>query len=497
MRVLVTGGTGVIGEGVIPELISRGHTVRLLSRHAKEDAKQWNGVEPFVGNVADAASVTGAADGCEVVLHIAGIASEDPPDLTFESVNVGGTRNMIAEATRAQVKRFVFVSSLGADTGASDYHRSKREAEQVVQQSAIDWTIVRPGNVYGPGDEVISAILKMVRTLPAVPIIDSGEQQFQPLWHEDLAQVLAAAAERVDFSGRIIEVAGPDVTTMNDLLRRFAEITGREPMRIPVPGVFAQLAAPLTARLTPIDVPVDENKLTMLEETNVVRGENALELLGIDGTPLDEGLRMLADVLPEALPEDGVGSLEHKRFHAEIRGTRHSAVSLMTLFRDRVNDFMPIEFVAEPGAPDRVEKGATLTGALPMRGNFQVRVEVAEPTHVVFATIEGHPLSGIVEFTSADTSSGVSFAIDVYARASNFFDWVAARTFGAHAQNATWRTVVQRIIDASGGTSDGVHEEKEKLNEEEASAVEKRVRGIVQERKREAQSPLPVSRGEG
>jgi uncharacterized protein YbjT (DUF2867 family) len=481
MKILVTGGTGVIGEGVIPELLSRGHDVRLLSRHAKEDAQQWHDVQPFVGDVADASSVTGAADGCDVVLHIAGIAAEDPPKTTFERVNVGGTRNVIAEATRAGVKRFVFVSSLGADTGTSDYHRSKREAEQLVRQSALDWTIVRPGNVYGPGDEVISLVLKMVRTLPAVPVIDDGEQEFQPLWHEDLAKVLAAAAERVDLSGKVLEAAGPDVTSTNDLLRRFAEITDRSPMRIPVPAMFAQLAS----RLAPADLPVDENKLTMLGETNVVRGENALEMLGIEGTSLDRGLRMLADALPEMLPEEGFGALEHKKFSAEIRGSRHSAASLMTLFRDRVNDFMPIEFVAEPGAPNRVDKGATLTGSLPLRGNFQVRVEVAEPTHVVFATIEGHPLAGIVEFTSADTATGVSFAIDVYARASNFFDWVAARTVGAPAQNANWRIVVQRVIDASGGTSDGVHEEKEKLSEEDASAVEKRVRGIVQERKRD------------
>lgn len=481
MKILVTGGTGVIGEGLIPELLSRGHAVRLLSRHAKEDAKQWTGVEPFVGDVADGSSVTGAADGCEVVLHIAGIAAEDPPKTTFETVNVGGTRNVIDEATRAQVKRFVFVSSLGADTGTSGYHRSKREAEQLVQQSALDWTIVRPGNVYGPGDEVISLILKMVRTLPAVPVIDDGEQQFQPLWHEDLAQVLAAAAERADLSGQVLEAAGPDVTTVNDLLRRFAEITDRSPVRIPVPSIFAQLAA----RLTPVDLPVDENKLTMLEETNVVRGVNALELLGIDGTSLDRGLRLLADALPEAMAEDGVGALEHKRFFANIQGSRHSAVALMTQFRERVNDFMPIEFAAEPGAATRIEKGATLTGALPLRGNFQVRVEVAEPTHVVFATLEGHPLAGIVEFTSGETEDGVSFSIDVYARAANFLDWIAARTVGAPAQNANWRTVVQRVIDASGGTSDGVHEEKEKLSDEEAVAVEKRVRGIVQERKRE------------
>lgn len=471
MKILVTGGTGVIGEGAIPELIARRHEVRLLSRHADEDAKQWPGVEPFEGNVADASTLSGAAADCDAVLHIAGIVAEDPPQLTFESVNVEGTRNILDEARRANVRRLVFVSSLGADTGTSEYQKSKLAAEKLVEASELDWTIVRAGNVYGPGDEVISLILKMVRALPAVPVVDSGDQEFQPIWHEDLAKVLATAVERNDLQSQILEAAGPEITTMNDLLRRFATITERSPMRIPVPSALAQLV-------------VDENKLTMLKEENVVRGKSAIETLGIDATPLDEGLRVLADSMREVLPEDGVGSLEHKRFWADIRGSRFPAPALMMQFRERVNDFMPLEFAAEPGAPEHIEKGITLTGHLPMRGNFQVRVEVAEPNHVVFATLEGHPLAGIVEFTTKENGGAVQFAIDVYSRASNLFDFIATRTIGGPAQSANWRAVVQRVIDASGGTSDGVHEEAKKLSDEEAKPVEARVKSMVQDRKR-------------
>lgn len=483
MKILVTGGTGVIGEGAIPELLARGHAVRLLSRHAEDDAKQWSGVEPFNGNVADASSIGGAAAGCDAILHIAGIVAENPPEVTFESVNVGGTRNMLAEAAQHNVRRFVFVSSLGADIGTSDYHQSKLAAERLVEASDLDWTIVRPGNVYGPGDEVVSLILKMVRALPAVPVIDDGDQKFQPIWHEDLAHVLAATVERSDLNRRTLDAAGPEITSMNDLLKRFAEITDRSPLRVPVPMALAQLVAKFGSMA--VDLPLDDNKLTMLKEENVSRGENAVELLGIDSTPLDAGLRRLADEMKEVLPEDGVGKLEHKRFWADIRGSRHSASALMMQFRERVNDFMPLEFAAEPGAPEKIEKGVTLTGHLPLRGNFQVRVEVAEPNHVVFATLEGHPLAGIVEFTTSDTGGAVRFAIDVYSRASNFFDLIAARTVGGPAQSANWRAVVQRVIDFSGGTSDGVHDQADKLSEDDAKRVEERVKSIVQGRKRE------------
>lgn len=479
MKILVTGGTGVIGEGAIPELITRGHRVRLLSRHADDDATQWPDIEAFRGNIGDPASIANAAGGCDAILHIAGIVAEEPPEVTFENVNVGGTRNLLEEAKRANVRRFVFVSSLGADVGQSDYHRSKRAAEELVQQSGLEWTIVRPGNVYGPGDEVISTILKMVRALPAVPVIDRGDQEFQPIWHEDLARVLASAVERHDLGGQILEAAGPEITTMNDLLRRFAEITGRSPVRVPVPGALAQLAASV------VPLPVDDNKLTMLGETNVVRGRNAAEVLQLQSTPLDEGLRLLADALKETLPEQGFGALEHKTFWADIHGSRFNAPQLMLHFREHVNEIMPIEFVAEPGAPDQVEQGATLTGKLPLRGNFQVRVEVADPTHVVLATLEGHPLSGIVEFTSSETADGVRFAVDVYSRASNVLDWITVRTVGALAQDANWRAVVQRMVDASGGTSEGVQQSKERLSGEQAAAAEKRVKAMVQERKRE------------
>ena len=77
------------------------------------------------------------------------------------------------------------------------------------------------------------------------------------------------------------------------------------------------------------------------------------------------------------------------------------------------------------------------------------------------------------------------FAIDTWTRASNIFDWIAVRTVGAPAQDANWRAVVQRIVDASGGTSEGVQQEKEKLSEEDAARAEQRIKSLIQARKRD------------
>lgn len=489
MRILVTGGSGVIGKGLIPELIRRGHAVRLLSRHASDDAKNWEGVEPFPGDISDPESLRTAADGCEAVVHIAGIAAEQPPELTFEKVNVGGTRNILAEASRSGAHRFIFMSSLGAERGSSDYHHSKLEAERLVEQTELDWTILRPGSVFGPGDEVISSLLKMVRALPAVPVIDDAQQRFQPIWYEDLAGATANTLERPETIGRTIELAGEDVTTVDDLLSRFAEITGRKPIQLPVPMAVASAVTRVAAKA--MRLPIDETKLQMLRDENVLSdpGSRPLHSMGVEPTPLDRALRLLADAGLEQLPEDGVGAMRRKRFWADIHGSSLRPAALMSKFRDNVNDVMPIEFAAEPGAPSRAEQGTTMTGSLPLRGNFQVRVEKSDPTHIVFATLEGHPISGMVEFRSEEIAAGgVRFSVEINSRAANFLDLLALRTVGDPAQSANWRTVVQRMIDRSGGTSDGVHSESMKLDDEEAARIEERLRSLVQARSRDESS---------
>ena len=134
MKVLVTGGTGVVGHAVLAALLERGSHIRLLSRNARHDSAEWaDRVEPLPGDVSRADLVQGAAEGCDAVVHIAGIVSESD-DQTYESVNVTGTRLVLAEAERAGARRVVFISSLGADRGQSGYHQSKRKAEELVRK---------------------------------------------------------------------------------------------------------------------------------------------------------------------------------------------------------------------------------------------------------------------------------------------------------------------------------------------------------------------------
>jgi NADH dehydrogenase len=491
MKILVTGGTGVVGTGTVTELLRRGHEVVLLARHAEVDARQWPAgrVTPRAGNVADAASIRGAADGCDAVLHMVGIV-EESDDATFADVNVGGTRHMLEEAARAGVRRFVFVSSLGAETGESAYHTSKREAEALVRRFAGNWTICRPGNVYGPGDEQISLLLRIVRGVsPVIPKVGDGNQPFQPIWWEDIARALAIVVERDDLAGRELDIAGPEVTSQNDLLARFSTITGRSIHSVPVPEFLATLGARVVS-LVGWDMSFNEEQVQMLREGNVIppgRVNALASVLGVTPTPLDAGLRQLADLQPEQLPSDGVGTLKQKRYWADIVGCRHTPEALIGQLRTHFNEVTPVyvEACAEPSTSDEIAEGETLTLALPMRGHVQVRVAELEPHQVTLLTIEGHPLAGAVRFRADERESAVRFTVQVYDRPANVLDLIAMRTLGDRLQNRTWEQVVQHMVERSGGAApEGVQRKTESLDEQEAARIEAWLAEVAMRRKR-------------
>lgn len=455
MKVLVTGGTGVVGAAAVRALLAAGHQVRLFSRHAREDAARWRGeVEIRTGSVGSGREVSGVADGCDAVLHIAGISEERPPEVTFARVNVEGTRRLVAEAELVGVRRFLYVSSLGADIGASPYHASKREAEEIVRRFQGSWLICRPGNVYGPGDEVISFLLQVVRGAPVAPLVDLGDQPFQPLWAEDLGAALAVALDREDLAERVLLLAGPETTTMQDLVERLGRLTGRQPIQLPIPSALASLGAQ-AASLFGLRVPFDDNKLTMLREGNVIPpGEvNALtDVLAVRPTPLDQGLTELASSQPEQL--EGTGPLVRRRFWARLEGVTRYPKELFQEFRQRFFELAPeatLRAAGEPVEETHLELGSTLTLALPLRGHVQVRVVDLANNSMTLATLAGHPLAGVNTFRFEGTPGhDLRFEVETCDRSATFVEDLAMRTLGLFLKRWTWNTFVERTAQAFG-----------------------------------------------
>jgi len=493
MKVLVTGGTGVIGDSAVRALIRRGYEVRVLSRRAGRDQRWWpEGVTGWAGDVSNHESIHGAAEGCDAVLHIAGILDEQPPAVTFQSVNIDGTRYVVMESERAGVRKLVYVSSLGAERGTSAYHKSKLVAESVVQTFTRDWLVVRPGAVYGPGDEHLSVLLRMVRTLPIIPTIGDGNQRFQPIWHEDLAESLVVALERSDIRCQVLDVAGTDVTSQNDLVTRLRSITGRDVMQAPMPEVIASWAMRALDAVG-VDVAFNDEQLAMLSDGNVIPPEqpNALtDVFGITPTSLQDGLRRLADEQLTQLPSDGVGPLTRKRFWIDIRGSRYDSDALFEFVRTHLGELLPsmIALSAEPGASTEIVEGETLTLDIPVRGHVQVRVGEVMDRRVTLLTVAGHPIAGAVRFLVEPRDDALRFEIQVYERSASMIDQVLLRTVGDWVQTASWTTLAQRVADAAGGTHGGVQTLVEALSARELEVVDEWAKSLDAQLSRNATS---------
>jgi NADH dehydrogenase len=330
----------------------------------------------------------------------------------------------------------------------------------------------------------------MVRSpSPVVPRIGDGDQPIQPIWWEDLANALATVVERPDLAKRELDLAGAERTSQNDLIERLSNITGREVMPVSVPDFLATLGSRAVS-LVGWDMSFNEQQVTMLHEGNAITPgrQNALvEVLRIHPTPLDTGLKQLADLQPEQLPSEGIGALKRKRYWADIEDTTHDADSLFALFCTHFNDVLPVfvEAAPEPATSDVIDEGESITLALPMRGHVQVRVAELRDRATTLLTLEGHPLAGAVHFATTPVGTAVRFQAEIFDRAANMLDLIAMRTLGDRLQVRTWTEVVENVIKLSGGRApEGVHHESRTLNDDEAEGVEKWLEEVAMRRRR-------------
>lgn len=160
MRIAITGGTGFVGSHLIDAAIAAGHDVAALTRREQQDRE---GVTWVSGDLHDRAALERLVDDADAVIHVAGVIRAHCAD-TFEKGNVEGTLAMLAAATAGGLRRFVHVSSLAArEPNLSLYGASKAQAEGLVHGSGLDWSIVRPPAVYGPGDKETLELFRMAK----------------------------------------------------------------------------------------------------------------------------------------------------------------------------------------------------------------------------------------------------------------------------------------------------------------------------------------------
>lgn len=254
MKLAITGGTGFVGSHLVKAALAKGHQVTALARRpqSKKDRLTW--VE---GDLSDRAALKQLVEGTDAVIHVAGVLNA-PDEAGFEDGNVTGTLAMLAAATAAGVRRFVYVSSLAArEPKLSMYGGSKARAEALVAESGLDWSIVRPPAVYGPGDRETLELFKMAKVgLMLMP----PKGRLSVLHAGDLARLLLALAHPNAPAMVTIEPddGKPGGWTHKSFAAALGRAVGRSPLVLSAPAPLLRVAARadrmlrgMKAKLTP------------------------------------------------------------------------------------------------------------------------------------------------------------------------------------------------------------------------------------------------------
>jgi uncharacterized protein YbjT (DUF2867 family) len=245
--ILVTGGTGFVGPKIVHALRAEGHQVRVLVRKPGSKVAgtlaTW-GCELAQGAMEDAESLRRATVGTGTIVHLVSIPPVGPPE-KFERVMVQGTRDLVAGAKDAGVRRFILMSALGTGQETKDlasYFRAKWEEERTVAESGIEHVVFRPSFVFGPDGGVLQGAIRAVRFSPIVPVL-AAERKLQPIWGEDVAAFFAKAISLDAATNRTFELGGPDVVTWRELWERIERVLGKRRANLGVPmGVLRGLA---------------------------------------------------------------------------------------------------------------------------------------------------------------------------------------------------------------------------------------------------------------
>jgi NADH dehydrogenase len=228
--VAVLGGSGFIGRHVCHALAAEGYRARVATRdreRAKEQLILLPTVDVAVLDVHEPSQLAAFVRGADAVVNLVGVLHDGRGHAGFQAAHVELARKVVVACRANGIARLLHMSALGADrSGPSRYQRTKGEAEAVVRESGLAWTIFRPSVVFGRGDGFTNLFARLLRLAPVVPLA-CPDARFQPVHVEDVAAAFVKGLADPASAGRSYDLCGPRVYRLRELVEYVGRITGR------------------------------------------------------------------------------------------------------------------------------------------------------------------------------------------------------------------------------------------------------------------------------
>lgn len=241
LMILVTGGTGFIGQSLIRHLVEGGKPVRTLLRPSQKSPHLPRGVsiEVAVSSLRDERGLRAALKDIDTVIHLAG-GERYGSRSSLEAVDVEGSKVLAQACKQAGVRRIVFLSHLGADrASAYPVFKAKAIAEHFFLNSGVSTTIVRSAVAFGPNDQFTTSFLKLIRLSPFIFFIPGdGHNLLQPIWVEDLTTCMQMIVDDDETAGQIFSIGGGEYLTLHEVLDEIMATARIKRRIVPMSPIF-------------------------------------------------------------------------------------------------------------------------------------------------------------------------------------------------------------------------------------------------------------------
>ena len=279
MRILVTGATGFTGSIVVPLLLANGWEVACFVRETSDTScLPLNKVELEVGDLNDKQSLIAALEGREVLVNIA-------------SLGFGTAANLVQAAQQSGLKRAVFFSTTSIYTTLNPDSKAIRlEAERLIMESGIPYTIIRPTMIYGSSkDRNLCKFINFINLSPIFPVFGSGEYQLQPVFVGDLAQAVVSILSTDQTINQAYNLSGGSVLTLNQLVRTISDSLGKRTIILKLPpGPFIWILSLLES--AKIKFPIKSEQIQRFNEHKAFSHQKAYNDFGYAPRSFAEGL---------------------------------------------------------------------------------------------------------------------------------------------------------------------------------------------------------------
>ena len=270
-NILITGATGFIGKNLVHE----------FSKQKKYNytcfvRKPLNS-KFIIGNLENKNSLLNATKNIDCVIHLAGETRSSKKNLNYMT-NVTGTKNLIEACQENNVKRLIFAGTVNADLNKKGvYGESKKQAEELVKNSSLDYVILKLSMVYGPGDNHLSKTITLAKKLPFIPIPGDGTKKIQPVYIEDVVNIIFTCLEIKKFKKRIYNIAGPYPVIFNDYIQIVLDSLKLKRIKIHIPIFFIKLFLLLTGRVFEHIITFEiVNSITQNKDVNITESQKDL-----------------------------------------------------------------------------------------------------------------------------------------------------------------------------------------------------------------------------